>query len=100
MFRVQSTLLSCPHSLRDSPQGFQGATAEGVLQHPGRFRLPWEEPENGHLGAGTLTGVLRQAQGQGFLTSALASAQLWPSVLWQPTKESRTDLPVSSVQKC
>lgn len=100
MFRVQPTLPSCPHNLCDSLQGFQGATAEGASPTAGALQAPWEEPENGHLGAGTVTGVPRRAQGQGFLTSALPSAQLWPRASRQPAKESRTDPPVSSAWKC
>lgn len=45
MFRVQPTLPSCPHSLCDSLQGFQGATAEGASPAAGALQAPWEEPE-------------------------------------------------------
>ena len=79
--------------------GSQGPQQKVLLQRPGRCRLHWEGPEDGHLGVGTVTGVLRRAQGQGFLTSALPWAQLWPRASRQPAKEARTDLPATPERK-
>ena len=91
---------SYPHGLCDSLHGFSGAPAEGASPTPGALQAPLGGAGDGHLGVGTVTGVLRWAQGQGFLTSALPWAQLWPRAYQQPAKEARTDLPATPEWKC